>query len=139
MQGDESEPKGKNDFEFYDYYCIILVYVYLKVLENKIDIEIQLYLVITRRKYNMQSKEVTIFSKTGLESKMAARLIQKASSYESNIWIQKGERKANAKSLLGLLSLGISPGDNITIITEGRDESTALSELEAFANNGMVE
>jgi len=96
-------------------------------------------LVIARRKYNMQSKEVTIFSKTGLESKMAARLIQKASSYESNIWIQKGERKANAKSLLGLLSLGISPGDNITIITEGRDESIALSELEAFANNGMVD
>lgn len=39
MQGDESEPKGKNDFEFYDYYCIILVYVYLEVLENKINIE----------------------------------------------------------------------------------------------------
>ena len=52
----------------------------------------------------MLSKEVTIFSKTGLESKMAARLIQKASSYEANIWIQKDERKANAKSLLGLLS-----------------------------------
>ncbi|NLU51882.1 MAG: HPr family phosphocarrier protein [Clostridiaceae bacterium] len=87
----------------------------------------------------MISKEVVISSKTGLESKMAARLIQKASSYESNIWIQKDERKANAKSLLGLLSLGISPGDTITIITDGRDEATALSELEAFANNGMAE
>ncbi|HHW21966.1 MAG TPA: HPr family phosphocarrier protein [Clostridiaceae bacterium] len=87
----------------------------------------------------MMAKEVTIFSKTGLESKMAARLIQKASSYEANIWIQKDERKANAKSLLGLLSLGISPGDKITIITEGRDEATALNELEAFANNGMTE
>jgi phosphocarrier protein len=87
----------------------------------------------------MLSKEVTIFSKTGLESKMAARLIQKASSYEANIWIQKDERKANAKSLLGLLSLGISPGDKITIITDGRDEATALMELEKFANNGMTE
>lgn len=87
----------------------------------------------------MIAKEVTIFSKTGLESKMAARLIQKASGYESNIWIQKDERKANAKSLLGLLSLGISPGDKITIITEGRDEETALSELEAFASNGMTD
>lgn len=87
----------------------------------------------------MIAKEVTIFSKTGLESKMAARLIQKASSYEANIWIQKDERKANAKSLLGLLSLGIGPGDKITIITEGRDEATALTELEAFANNGMTE
>jgi len=87
----------------------------------------------------MISKEVVISSKTGLESKMAARLIQKASSYESNIWIQKDERKANAKSLLGLLSLGISPGDTITIITAARDDATALSELEAFANNGMAE
>lgn len=87
----------------------------------------------------MVAREVTIQSKTGLESKMAAKLIQKASSYESNIWIQKDERKANAKSLLGLLSLGISPGDKITIITDGRDEATALIELEAFANSGMTE
>lgn len=87
----------------------------------------------------MISKEVVISSKTGMESKMAARLIQKASSYEANIWIQKDERKANAKSLLGLLSLGISPGDTITIITDGRDETTALNELEAFANSGMAE
>jgi phosphocarrier protein len=87
----------------------------------------------------MMSKEVTILSKNGLESKMAARLIQKASSYEANIWIQKDERKANAKSLLGLLSLGISPGDQITIITDGRDEATALSELEAFAIKGLTE
>lgn len=87
----------------------------------------------------MLSKEVSILSKTGLESKMAARLIQKASGYEANIWIQKGERKANAKSLLGLLSLGISPGDRITIITDGRDEATALAELEVFANSGMTE
>ena len=87
----------------------------------------------------MVAKEVTILSKTGLESKMAARLILKASGYEANVWIQKDERKANAKSLLGLLSLGISPGDKITIITDGRDEATALSELEAFANSGMTE
>ena len=87
----------------------------------------------------MIAKEVTLLSKTGLESKMAARLIQKASIYESNIWIQKDERKANAKSLLGLLSLGISPGDIITIITDGRDEVTALAELEAYANSGMAE
>jgi phosphocarrier protein len=87
----------------------------------------------------MVSREVTISSKTGLESKMAAKLIQKASEYESNIWIQKEDRKANAKSLLGLLSLGISPGDRITIITDGRDEETALNELEAFAEKGMTD
>lgn len=87
----------------------------------------------------MISREVTICSKSGLESKMAARLIQKASAYDSNIWVQKDERKANAKSLLGLLSLGICPGERIMIIAEGRDEDTALNELESFANRGMTE
>lgn len=85
----------------------------------------------------MVAREVTLLSKMGLESKMAAKLIQKASAYESNIWIQKKERKANAKSLLGLLSLGISPGERITIITDGRDEEIAINDLEAFVNNGM--
>jgi Phosphotransferase System HPr (HPr) Family len=87
----------------------------------------------------MISREVTISSKTGIESKMTAKLIQKASEYESNIWIQKDERKANAKSLLGLLSLGIGPGDRITIITDGRDEEKALNDLEEFAKNGMTD
>lgn len=87
----------------------------------------------------MVAREVTIVSKTGLESKMAARLIQKASGYESNVWIQKDDRKANAKSLLGLLSLGICPGEKVIIITDGSDEDTAMNDLEAFANNGMTD
>jgi len=87
----------------------------------------------------MISREVTISSKAGIESKMAAKLIQKASEYESNIWIQKNERKANAKSLLGLLSLGISPGDTITIITDGHDEEKAINDLEEFVKNGMTD
>ena len=87
----------------------------------------------------MKTKEVVISNKTGLESKMAARLIQKASAYDSSIWIQKYERKANAKSLLGLLSLGICPGESITFIADGRDEETALIELEAFTARGMLD
>lgn len=88
---------------------------------------------------NMVAREVTISSKSGLESKMAARLIQKASAYDANVWVQKDERKANAKSLLGLLSLGIVPGETVTLMAEGRDEDTAIEELVAFTNRGMAD
>ncbi len=87
----------------------------------------------------MISKEIVIRNDSGLESKVAARLIQKASGYESNIWIQKGERKANAKSLLGILSLSICKGEKVTLIIDGNDEKLALSELEVFADKGMAE
>jgi phosphocarrier protein len=87
----------------------------------------------------MVAREVTISSTLGLESKMAARLIQKASSYDANVWVQKDERKANAKSLLGLLSLGIVPGETVMLITDGRDEETALEELAAFTHRGMAD
>jgi phosphocarrier protein HPr len=87
----------------------------------------------------MISKEIVISSESGLESKVAARLIQKASCYEANVWIQKGERKANAKSLLGILSLGIGRGEKVLLIVDGSDEKLALHELEMFANRGMTD
>jgi len=87
----------------------------------------------------MISKEIVIVNESGLESKVAARLIQKASCYESNVWIQKGERKANAKSLLGILSLGIGRGEKVLLIVDGSDEKLALSELEMFADRGMTD
>jgi len=87
----------------------------------------------------MISKEIVISNESGLESKVAARLIQKASCYEANVWIQKGERKANAKSLLGILSLGISKGEKVLLIVDGSDEKLALHELEMFANRGMTD
>lgn len=87
----------------------------------------------------MISKEIVIKNESGLESKVAARLIQKASGYESNIWIQKKDRKANAKSLLGILSLSISKGEKVLIIADGTDEKLALHELELFADRGMID
>ncbi|NLM27778.1 MAG: HPr family phosphocarrier protein [Clostridiaceae bacterium] len=87
----------------------------------------------------MIKKEIVISNESGLESKAAARLIQKASCYEANVWIQKGERKANAKSLLGVLSLGISKGEKVLLIADGNDEKIALHELEMFANRGMTD
>ena len=86
----------------------------------------------------MISKEIMIKNESGLESKVAARLIQKASGYESNIWIQKNDRRANAKSLLGILSLGIGKGEKVLLIADGADEQLAIKELELFVERGMT-
>jgi phosphocarrier protein HPr len=85
-------------------------------------------------------KEVKLNNEAGLQSKMAAVFIQKASNYKSRIWIESNERKANAKSLLGLLSLGIYKGAKVTIIADGEDEQKAVEELEEYlSSNSMQE
>jgi phosphotransferase system HPr (HPr) family protein len=86
--------------------------------------------VITEGK--MIVKEIVIQNPTGLQSKSAAIFIQKASNYKSSIWIVKEERKANGKSLLGVLSLGIGKGAAVTLTTEGPDETAAAGELEKY-------
>lgn len=80
----------------------------------------------------MVRKEIIINNGAGLQSKSAAVFIQKASNYKSSVWIEKGERKANAKSLLGLLSLGIGDGTTVTVIADGEDEILAVDELEKY-------
>ncbi len=87
----------------------------------------------------MVTREVIIKNKAGLESKPAAMFIQKASNYKSSIWIEKDERKANAKSLLGLLSLSISNGTKVIIIADGEDEEVAITDLEEYLNVGLGE
>jgi phosphocarrier protein HPr len=85
----------------------------------------------------MVVREIIVKNPSGLQSKSAAVFIQKASSYKSSIWIEKNERKANAKSLLGLLSLGIGAGSRITVIAEGEDEEKAVNELEEYLQSDM--
>jgi len=80
----------------------------------------------------MTMAEVIINNKSGLQSKMAAVFIHKASNYKSSIWIEKDERKANAKSLLGLLSLGIGEGDKVILTAEGEDSEKAIKDLEEY-------
>jgi phosphocarrier protein HPr len=89
----------------------------------------------------MIEKEIVIKNPSGLQSKMAAVFIQKASGYKSGIWVFKGERKANGKSLLGILSLGIGKGDKITLSVEGEDETEAAAELEKYlvADTGDID
>ena len=74
----------------------------------------------------MLTKTITIQNQVGLHTRPATFFIQKANSYKSSVWIENCERRANAKSLLGVLSLGISKGDSVAIIAEGPDEAEAV-------------
>ena len=85
----------------------------------------------------MISKEITITNSVGLHARPATYFIQKANTYKSSVWVECGERRANAKSLLGVLSLGISKGSKITIIADGADEQEALDGLAALALSGF--
>jgi len=84
----------------------------------------------------MLSKEVTVQNQVGLHARPATFFIQKANEFKSSIWVEKDERKVNAKSLLGVLSLGITRGTTITIIADGSDEENAIAGLsELVASN----
>lgn len=77
----------------------------------------------------MINKEVTVKNDKGLHARPATFFIQKANSFRSSIWVEIEDRKANAKSLLGVLSLGVSKGDTITLIADGADEEAAVAGL----------
>ena len=74
----------------------------------------------------MYVKEVTVENQVGLHARPATFFIQKANEYKSSIWVEKEERRVNAKSLLGVLSLGIVGGTTIRIIADGTDEQAAV-------------
>lgn len=78
----------------------------------------------------MTSKEITIKNKSGFDTKTATNFITKASSFSSSISVEKDERSANAKSLLGLLSLGMATNSKIVLKADGEDEKEALEALE---------
>ena len=78
----------------------------------------------------MLSRDVTIVNEVGLHARPATFFIQKANTYKSSIWVEKEDRRVNAKSLLGVLSMGIVKGTAITLIADGMDEDEALDGLE---------
>jgi len=87
----------------------------------------------------MLRKDVTITNSIGLHARPATFFIQKANAYKSSIWVEKEERKVNAKSLLGVLSLGIAKDMTITLIADGQDEESAINGLIELINTGFVE
>jgi len=74
----------------------------------------------------------------GLHARPATFFVQKANSYQSSVWVEKGDRRVNAKSLLGVLSLGIGKGTTITLISDGVDEDEALSGLVDMIRQGIL-
>ena len=87
----------------------------------------------------MCMKDVEVKNQVGLHARPATFFIQKANEYKSSIWVEKEERRANAKSLLGILSLGIVGGAKIRIIADGSDEQLAVDGLVKLVESGFSE
>ncbi len=87
----------------------------------------------------MKTCEIMITNSSGLHARPATFFIQKANFYKSTILIEKDDRKVNAKSLLGVLSLGIAKGMTVTLSAEGADEDAAIDGLVSLINSGFNE
>ena len=87
----------------------------------------------------MCMKDVVVKNQVGLHARPATFFIQKANEYKSSIWVEKEERRVNAKSLLGILSLGIVGGAKIRIIADGSDEQLAVDGLVKLVESGFSE
>ena len=87
----------------------------------------------------MYAKEITVKNEVGLHARPATYFIQKANEFKSGIWVEKEERRVNAKSLLGILSLGIVKGTVITVIADGADETEAVEALATLIDNNFGE
>ena len=77
----------------------------------------------------MISRNITICNSVGLHARPATFFVQKANSFKSSIWVEKDDCRVNAKSLLGVLSLGITKGTEIKLIADGADENGAIDGL----------
>lgn len=80
----------------------------------------------------MISKEITIRLENGLEARPVAMLVQVASQFDSSVYLEAGDKKVNAKSIMGMMSLGLDTGEKVTAIVEGSDEDAALEGIEKY-------
>ena len=87
----------------------------------------------------MVSNEVTVQNSVGLHARPATFFIQRANEFKSSIWVEKDERRVNAKSLLGVLSLGIVKGTKINIVADGSDQDEAVSTLVTLIESNFSE
>ena len=87
----------------------------------------------------MYIKDVTVKNHVGLHARPATFFIQRANEYKSFVWVEKDERRVNAKSLLGVLSLGIIGGTDIRIIADGPDEQEAVDALVKLVESAFAE
>ena len=87
----------------------------------------------------MYSQEAVVNNQVGLHARPATFFIQKANEYKSSIWVEKEERRVNAKSLLGVLSLGIVKGTAVNIVADGVDENEAIATLSELIDSDFSE
>ena len=87
----------------------------------------------------MFMKETVVNNQVGLHARPATIFIQKANEFKSSVWVEKDERRVNAKSLLGVLSLGIVKGTAINLIADGPDEEAAINALVELINSDFSE
>lgn len=80
----------------------------------------------------MISKNITTNIPTDMEARPVALLVQVASQFESNIYVEVEDKKVNAKSIMGMMTLSIVPGEEVTIITKGVDEEEAMDKIEEY-------
>ncbi len=86
----------------------------------------------------MISKTITVNSKIGLHARPAAIFVQTASKFMCDLDIQKGDKKINAKSIMGVMALGVAYGDQIVLIADGEDEKNAIDELTNLLENDLA-
>ena len=84
----------------------------------------------------MIKKPITIQLASGLEPRPVAVLVQVASQYNSKIYVEDGDRKVNAKGIMGMMTLGLSAGESVVVSAEGEDEAEAIENIEKYLSSG---
>ena len=85
----------------------------------------------------MIKKPITIQISNGLEARPVAMLVQVASQYESRIQVESGDKHVNAKSIMGMMTLGLDAGEEITLSANGDDEEAAMTSIEKYLSNNQ--
>ncbi|MBP5413690.1 MAG: HPr family phosphocarrier protein [Lachnospiraceae bacterium] len=80
----------------------------------------------------MINKEITIRLENGLEARPVALLVQVASQYDSSVYLETGDKRVNAKSIMGMMSLGLDLGEKVNVVVDGVDENDALTGIENY-------
>ncbi|MBR1441848.1 MAG: HPr family phosphocarrier protein [Lachnospiraceae bacterium] len=86
----------------------------------------------------MKKKDMMIRIEGGLEARPIAMLVQIASQYDSHIYIETGDKRVNAKSIMGMMSLGLGSGEEVSVLAEGNDEDAAVENIEKFLSGAQV-
>ena len=80
----------------------------------------------------MIQKDIKIKLSGGLEARPVAMLVQVASKYDSSVYLEAGDKRVNAKSIMGMMSLGLDTGEKVNVVVDGADEAAALEDIEKY-------